>query len=66
MRGFGIKAEWNFFTLSHGESACDGIDGTTKREVTKIFLQRPYIDQISTPKDMFGYCCENISEIVCV
>ena len=25
---FGLLAEWNFFTTSHGKTACDGIGGT--------------------------------------
>lgn len=60
---FGIKSEWNFFASSHGKNACDGIGGTTKREITRVSLQRPYTDQILMPKDMFDYCSQNISGV---
>lgn len=58
---FRVEAEWNFFASCHGKNACDGIGGTTKRELTR--LQRPYSDQILAPKDMFDYCSENISGV---
>lgn len=35
---FNISAEWNFFASSHGKNSCDGIGGTTKREVTRASL----------------------------
>ena len=34
-----------------------------KREITGISLQRPYTDQILTPKDMFDCYSEKISGI---
>ncbi|KAJ6655379.1 hypothetical protein lerEdw1_005437 [Lerista edwardsae] len=60
---FGLIAEWNFFATSHGKNSCDGIDGTTKREVTRASMQRPYNDQILTPEDMYKYCTEKITGI---
>lgn len=60
---FGIIAEWNFFATSHGKNSCDGIGGTTKREVTRASMQRPYNNQILTPQDMFKYCSEKITGI---
>ena len=60
---FRLRAEWNFFASSHGKNSCDGIGGTTKREVTRASFQRPYTDQILTPQDMFKYCRENITGV---
>jgi len=60
---FGLQAEWNFFAMSHGKSACSGLGGTVKRLVTKASLQRPTHDQILTPQSMFSYCTSNISDI---
>lgn len=60
---FVLIAEWNFFATSHGQNSCDGIGGTTKREVTRTSMQRPYNDQILTPQDMFKYCNEKITRI---
>ena len=50
---FALLAEWNFFATLHGKNSCDGIGGTTKREVIRTSLQRPYNDQILTPQDMY-------------
>ena len=60
---FGLKAEWNFFTTSHGKNACDGIGGTLKRSAARASLQRPLNDQILTPMDFYHYCQESISTI---
>ena len=60
---FGLAAEWNFFTTSHGKSACDGIGGTVKRLVTKASLHRPYNDQILTSDAIINFCNENINDI---
>lgn len=60
---FGLIAEWNFFASSHGKNSCDGIGGTTKREVTRASLKRPYNEQILTPQDIFKYCNEKITGI---
>lgn len=62
-KDFGMQAEWNFFASSHGKNACDGVGATTKREITKISLRRPYTNQILTPKDMFECCSEKFSGI---
>jgi hypothetical protein len=55
----------NGISLHHHteKNACDGIDGTTKREVTKSSLQGPFNEQILMAKDMFEYCKENIKRI---
>lgn len=60
---FGLIAEWNFFATSHGKNSCDGIGGTTKREVTRASMLRPYNDQILTPEDMYKYCTQKITGI---
>src|SRR5215469_9240319 len=39
---FGITAEWNFFSTSHGKGSCDGLGGTIKRLARRAILQRPY------------------------
>ena len=60
---FGISAEWNFFASSHGKNSCDGIGGTTKREVTRASLERPYNNQILMPIDMFKFCQDKITGV---
>ena len=60
---FKTKAEWNFFTTSHGKGPCDGLGGTVKRLATRASLQRPYSDQILTPQAFFKFCEENIENI---
>lgn len=46
------------------KTAWDRKGGIMKREITGISLQRPYTDQILTPKDMFDCYSEKISGIV--
>lgn len=60
---FGIEAEWQFFATSHGKSACDGLGGTVKRLAAKASLQRPYISQILTAKELYDFAVGNISGI---
>ena len=57
---FGIPAEWHFFATSHGKSACDGVGGTVKRMAAKASLQRPYDQQIMTPRQSYDWASENI------
>ena len=38
---FSLDAEWNFFAISHGKNACDGIGGTVKRLAAHVSIQRP-------------------------
>ena len=47
---FGISTEWHFSATSHGKGACDGLGGTVKRLAARASLQRPYNDQIMTPR----------------
>ena len=60
---FGSRAEWNFFSTSHGKGPCDGVRGTVKRLVARSNLQRPYSDQILTPIDFYLFCCPKIEGI---
>jgi len=59
-KDFQLEAEWHFFASAHGKSACDGLGGTIKRMARKASLQRPYNDQILTPRELFLYAKENI------
>ena len=61
---FGIDAEWHFFATSHGKGPCDGIGGTVKRLAARASLQRPYDHQIMTPRQLFEWASENISNVV--
>lgn len=62
-KDFDLDAEWHFFGSSHGKNACDGVGGTTKREVAKGSLQRPLNDQILNVDDMFSFCNEKLTKI---
>ena len=53
---FGLAANWNFFTTSHGKSSCDGIGGAIKRKLTHRSLTQPYQNQILTAKDAYIFC----------
>ncbi len=57
---FGIKAEWHFSATSHGKGACDGLGGTVKRLAARASLQRPYNDQLMTPRQLFDWACKII------
>ena len=60
---FGIPAEWHFSATSHGKSACDGLGGTVKRLAARASLQRPYNEQIMTPRQLFEWACSNIPAV---
>ena len=49
---FGVAAEWHFSATSHGKGACDGVGGTVKRLAARTSLQRPYDQQIMTPRQL--------------
>ena len=57
---FGISAEWHFSATSHGKGACDGLGGTVKRLAARASLQRPYNDQIMTPRQLFDWASTNV------
>jgi len=49
-----------FFPISDGISACDGINGTVKRLLTKASLQHPYHDVIVISDAITKFCAESI------
>jgi hypothetical protein len=57
---FGIAAEWHFSAINHDKSPCDAVGGTTKLQVARTSIQRPYNKQILTPKDFYEFAQENI------
>ena len=60
---FGVKAEWHFLATSHGKGACDGLGGTVKRLAARASLQKPYNDQVMTPRQLFDWACANIPAV---
>ena len=62
-KDFCLQAEWHFFATSHGKNACNGVGGTTKREVTKRSLQMTTENQILSPEEMFHFCNRNLPGI---
>ena len=52
---FGVDAEWHFFATSHGKGPCDGVGGTIKRLAARASLQRPYHEQIMTPRQLYEF-----------
>ena len=58
---FQVAAEWHFFATSHGKGPCDGIGGSLKRLAARSSLQRPYEEQIMTPKDLFDWAEKNLT-----
>jgi len=60
---FGMSAEWHFFATSHGKGPCDGVGGTVKRLAARASLQRPYNDQILTPRQLFEFGCSEIPTV---
>ncbi len=60
---FGISAEWHFSATSHGKGACDGLGGTVKRLAARASLQRPYNDQIMTPRQLFDWASISIPAV---
>lgn len=55
---FQVPAEWHFSATSHGKGACDGIGGSVKRLAARTSLQRPYDQQITTPRQLFEWATE--------
>ena len=60
---FGVQAEWHFSATSHGKGACDGVGGTVKRLAARASLQRPYDEQIMTPRQLFEWAVENLPTV---
>ena len=57
---FGVAAKWQFSATSHWKGACDRVGGTVKRLAAKASLQRPYDQQIMTPRQLFDWAVDNI------
>ena len=49
-----------FSATSHGKGACDGLGRTVKRLAAPVSLQRPYNDQLMTPRQLFDWACTSI------
>ena len=62
---FNVPAEWHFFATSHGKGPSDGIGGTIKRLAARASLQRPYDQQIITPRHLFEFADSEIDKINC-
>lgn len=60
---FGVNAQWHFSATSHGKGACDGLGGTVKRLAARASLQKPYDQQIMTPRQLFEWACDNIPAV---
>jgi len=63
-KDFALPAEWHFFATSHGKNACDGVGGTVKRLAARASLQRPFSEQILTPRQLFEFAKSSIPGIV--
>jgi len=60
---FGMPGEWHFFATSHGKGPCDGVGGTVKRLAARASLQRPYDNQIVSPRQLFDFAQSEISSV---
>ena len=60
---FGISAEWHFSATAHGKGTFDGLGGTVKQLAARASLQKPYNDQIMTPRQLFDWATINIPTI---
>ena len=61
---FGVPAEWHFSATSRGKGACDGVGGTVKRLAARASIQRPYEQQITIPRQLYGWAIENVPATV--
>jgi hypothetical protein len=60
---FGVPAEWHFFAISHGKSACDALGGAVNRLAAKASLQEPHTDETMTPRQLFNWAQINIKNM---
>lgn len=60
---FGLEAVWHFFATSHGKGPCDGVGGTLKRLAAKASLQRPFDDQICTPRELYEWAVGSLCSV---
>ena len=52
---FRISAQWNFFAISQGKGACDGIGGAVKRQAYRASLQRVDNNHMTNPRILFAW-----------
>jgi len=52
---FSVDAEWNFFAMSHGKEACDGVGGSVKRHAYQANLQRVNNKHITSAKTLYEW-----------
>ena len=52
-----------FFAKLDGKNACDRVGDTIKRLAAHASLQRPFSDQILTPKQLFDFAEANVDGI---
>ena len=60
---FGISAKWDFSATSHGKGACDSLGGIVKQLGARASLQRPYTDQIMTPRQLFDWASTAVPSV---
>ena len=58
-----ITAEWHCSATSHGKGACNGLGETVKRLAARASIQRPYNDQIMTPRQLFDWASTNVPNV---
>jgi hypothetical protein len=61
---FGVPAEWHFFAVLNGKSACDVLAGRVNRLAARASLQQPCTDQIMTPRQLFNWAETNIQNVI--
>ena len=52
-----------FFARSHDKGAYDGLGGTVKHLAARASLQRPYDEQIMTPRQLFEWASSSIPAV---
>ena len=58
---FGVCAEWHFSATSYG--AHDGLVGTVKFLAARANLQRPYDQQVMTPRQLFEWASDDVPAV---
>ena len=60
---FGIIAQWNLFTTSHGKGPCDGIERAVKRQAYWASLKKVDENHITNPRSLFKWARNHFSKI---
>ena len=60
---FNLKAKWRIFPMSHGKNAYGGVGGTLKKFAARASFQRPFSQQILTPKQLFKFANSEITGV---